>query len=94
MTDFCVGIPEAELPRIFERFHRVPESKGRTYEGTGISIVFSVFIVLGIGLAMVNELVKLHGGTIQAYSKFGTGSMFVVTIPTGLEKSFLWLIFF
>ena len=66
-----IGIPEEEVPRLFERFHRVPDAYGRTHEGTGI------------GLAMVNELVKLHGGNIQAYSKLKQGSSFIVTIPLG-----------
>jgi signal transduction histidine kinase len=45
------GIPADELPRLFERFHRVEGAKGRTYEGSGI------------GLALVQELTRLHGGS-------------------------------
>src|SRR5581483_1864540 len=52
VQDTGTGIPEAELPRIFERFHRVENVRARTYEGTGI------------GLALVQELVKLHGGSV------------------------------
>jgi signal transduction histidine kinase len=78
-----LGIPEAELPRIFERFHRIPDSGGRSHEGTGILTFFSILIFSGIGLAMVNELVKLHEGTIQVYSKLNTGSLFVITFATG-----------
>ena len=52
VRDTGIGIPEAELPRIFERFHRIEGAVGRTHEGTGI------------GLALVDELVRLHGGTV------------------------------
>ena len=71
VQDTGVGIPAAEMPRLFERFHRVEGTQGRTHEGTGI------------GLALVQELVKLHGGMIQAESKLGKGSRFVVSIPLG-----------
>ncbi|HEX8800524.1 MAG TPA: ATP-binding protein, partial [Terriglobales bacterium] len=73
VSDTGVGIPDEELSRIFERFHRVESIQGRTAEGTGI------------GLALVKELVKLHGGTIRADSKIGRGSVFTVTIPMGNE---------
>ena len=53
VRDTGAGFRETELPRIFERFHRVEGAIGRTHEGTGI------------GLALVQELVKLHGGTID-----------------------------
>jgi signal transduction histidine kinase len=71
IADSGVGIPEHELPRIFERFHRVEGARGRTHEGSGI------------GLALVQELVKLHGGTIRAQSALGTGTSFEVRIPLG-----------
>ncbi len=71
VEDTGTGIPPAELPHIFERFHRVEGSKGRTIEGTGI------------GLALVEELVKLHGGTIHAASKLNVGSTFTVSLPLG-----------
>ncbi|MDR3607577.1 MAG: ATP-binding protein [Oligoflexia bacterium] len=71
VQDSGTGIPEHELPRIFERFHRVEGAQGRSYEGTGI------------GLSLVQELVKLHGGTIGVRSVFGQGSVFTVRIPTG-----------
>jgi signal transduction histidine kinase/two-component SAPR family response regulator len=71
VRDTGVGIPIHELPRLFERFHRVEGQLGRTQEGTGI------------GLALVNELVRLHGGNVTAESVPGQGSMFTVTIPTG-----------
>jgi PAS domain S-box-containing protein len=71
VRDTGTGIPENELPRIFERFHRIEKVRARTYEGTGI------------GLALVQELVKLHGGSIRVESTVGSGSSFHVTIPTG-----------
>lgn len=71
ITDTGTGIPESELPRIFERFHRIEGSRGRTHEGTGI------------GLALVQELVKLHGGSISVTSREGQGSCFRVRIPFG-----------
>src|SRR3989442_1490858 len=71
VTDTGVGIPEAELPRLFERFHRVKGAKSRTHEGTGI------------GLALVQELVSLHGGTVGIESKEGKGSTFMVTVKAG-----------
>ena len=71
VTDTGLGIPEAELPRIFERFHRVTGVSGRTHEGTGI------------GLALVRELVELHGGQVSVESEVGRGSTFRVRIPKG-----------
>jgi PAS domain S-box-containing protein len=71
VRDTGTGIPAAEVPRLFERFHRVAGARGRSYEGTGI------------GLALVQELVKLHGGTIHAESEAGRGSIFRVKIPLG-----------
>ena len=73
VSDTGVGISEEELPHMFERFHRVEGTRGRTHEGTGI------------GLALVQELVKLHQGTIVVTSKEGVGTTFTVTIPKGKE---------
>lgn len=71
VRDTGVGIPSAEMPRLFERFHRIENIRSRTHEGTGI------------GLALVHELVKIHGGTLRAESTLGVGSAFVATIPLG-----------
>ena len=73
VKDTGPGIPSHELPKMFERFHRVETITGRTHEGTGI------------GLSMVKELVHLHGGTIQVESTEQVGSTFTVTIPVGKE---------
>ncbi len=72
VADTGVGIPDEELPRLFERFHRVESTHGRTHEGSGI------------GLALVQELVKLHGGTIEAASVLGKGTTLRVRIPLGV----------
>lgn len=71
IADTGTGIPESDLPRLFERFHRVEGASGRTFEGSGI------------GLALVQELVKLHGGKVSVESTPGRGSTFRVFIPKG-----------
>lgn len=71
VQDSGVGIPQAEIPRLFERFHRVESTRGRTQEGSGI------------GLALVQELVKLHGGRIEVSSELGQGTTFRVRVPFG-----------
>src|SRR6185369_15780417 len=71
VSDTGTGIPEGELPHLFERFHRVKGARGRSYEGSGI------------GLALVQELVNLHGGAVRVKSELGRGSTFTVSIPTG-----------
>jgi len=73
VRDTGVGIPEEQRDLVFERFHRIESIQARTYEGTGI------------GLALVLELVKLHGGNVRVESAVGGGSTFSVTIPTGKE---------
>ena len=72
VTDTGVGVPAAEMPRLFERFHRIETSRARSVEGSGI------------GLALVKELVGLHGGTITADSREGAGSTFTVRLPFGV----------
>ncbi|RKH61414.1 PAS domain S-box protein [Corallococcus interemptor] len=71
VSDTGTGIPEDQLPRVFDRFHRVEGARGRSHEGSGI------------GLALVRELVELHGGRVFARSTLGQGSTFTVTLPTG-----------
>src|SRR5262249_38278482 len=73
VADTGVGIPAHELPHMFERFHRVAGTGGRTHEGTGI------------GLSLVHELVRLHGGEIAVQSIPGQGSTFTVSIPLGMS---------
>jgi signal transduction histidine kinase len=69
--DSGVGIPAAELSRVFERFHRIEGTRSRSYEGSGI------------GLALVRDLARLHGGDIAVESREGKGTTFTVTVPTG-----------
>lgn len=71
VRDTGIGIAKTELPHLFERFHRVEGAHGRTQEGTGI------------GLAMVAEVVKMHGGTVEVESAPGAGSNFTVSVPIG-----------
>jgi signal transduction histidine kinase len=72
VEDTGVGIAENELPRLFERFHRVKGAKSRTHEGTGI------------GLALVKELAALHGGTVSVQSQEDKGTIFAVTVRAGV----------
>ncbi|HXP57702.1 MAG TPA: SpoIIE family protein phosphatase [Streptosporangiaceae bacterium] len=71
VTDTGVGVAAAEMPRLFERFHRIPNARSRSNEGSGI------------GLALVRELVGLHGGTITAASTEGAGTEFTIRLPFG-----------
>jgi signal transduction histidine kinase/serine phosphatase RsbU (regulator of sigma subunit)/DNA-binding NarL/FixJ family response regulator len=73
VSDSGIGIPGEEIPRLFERFHRVSEARGRSHEGSGI------------GLALVHELVGLHDGVISVQSDLGSGSSFRVRIPYGQD---------
>src|SRR6185436_571882 len=71
VSDTGVGIPAEQLPHVFERFRRVPNARSRTHEGTGI------------GLALVQELVRLHQGEVSVESREGTGTTFTVHVPLG-----------
>jgi len=73
VRDSGVGIPAEEMPRLFERFHRIPNMRSRTHEGSGI------------GLALVQELVKLHNGSVNAESRLGEGTTFFVRVPFGKD---------
>lgn len=69
VRDTGVGISPAHLPYIFERFWRADESRSRSTGGSGL------------GLAITRKLVEAHGGTIEATSRLGVGSEFVVRLP-------------
>ncbi len=71
VRDTGTGIAAADLPHIFERFYRSEGARSRTHEGSGI------------GLALVHELVHLHGGEVRVESAVGRGTTFVVSIPRG-----------
>ncbi len=71
VQDTGEGMAAAELPKLFTRFYRAEGTRSRSHEGSGI------------GLAFVQELVQLHGGTITAESQLGQGSTFAVRLPLG-----------
>jgi signal transduction histidine kinase/DNA-binding response OmpR family regulator len=71
VSDTGVGIAAEELPRIFERFHRIDGARSRSHEGSGI------------GLALVHELVRMHGGDVDVRSAVGEGTTFRVRLPKG-----------
>ena len=73
VRDTGTGIPAHELPLIFDRFHRVQGARARTHEGTGI------------GLALVQELIRLHGGEVRVESSVGKGTTFALTVPFGSQ---------
>jgi PAS domain S-box-containing protein len=75
VADTGTGIAAEDLPRVFERFHRIRSARARTHEGTGI------------GLALVRELVRAHDGTISVDSQPGAGSTFTVAIPARFEDA-------
>ena len=67
VSDTGVGIPEDQLPLVFERFYRADSA--RTEEG------------LGLGLSIARQIAEAHGGTIEVRSKVGVGSTFVLLLP-------------
>jgi signal transduction histidine kinase len=71
VKDTGVGIPADHVHRLFERFYRVEGSRARTHEGSGI------------GLALVQEIARMHGGSVHAESTPGVGTTFSVRIPKG-----------
>ncbi|MEL6936813.1 MAG: ATP-binding protein, partial [Cyanobacteria bacterium J06607_17] len=73
IEDTGIGIRKEQLPHIFERFQQADGSASRTHEGTGL------------GLALVKELVALHGGDVRVSSAYGAGTLFTVELPLGAD---------
>jgi len=71
VQDNGIGIREDQIPYLFDRFRQADGSTNRSYEGSGL------------GLALVRELVELHGGNISVDSTYGKGSIFTVWVPIG-----------
>ncbi|MGW5582165.1 SpoIIE family protein phosphatase [Micromonospora chokoriensis] len=71
VVDTGIGVPAEEMPRLFERFHRIDNARSRSNEGSGI------------GLALVRELVGLQGGDVSADSTVGQGTTFTIGLPFG-----------
>jgi signal transduction histidine kinase len=73
VEDTGIGIPQEQLPLLFEKFHQLDTPYRRRYEGTGL------------GLALTKQLVELHRGRIEVESTVGVGSIFTVWIPVQPE---------
>lgn len=73
VADTGIGIPPDQQARIFDRFYQVDGSASRRYEG------------MGLGLALVKEVIEAHGGTIDVDSVVGKGSIFTVALPISGE---------
>jgi two-component system phosphate regulon sensor histidine kinase PhoR len=75
VSDEGPGIPEEDLPRVFERFYRVDKSRARDPGGTGL------------GLAIVKHLVELHGGSVRAENRLAGGTRVAITLPAASRQS-------
>lgn len=71
VEDTGIGIAQEQIPFLFERFRQAEGSENRSYEGTGL------------GLALVKELVEVHGGKVTVDSVYGSGTNFTISLPSG-----------
>jgi signal transduction histidine kinase len=71
VADQGIGIPENDLPRIFERFYRADKSRSNEHSGTGL------------GLSIVKHIAQLHSGSVEAESELGKGTTISVVLPIG-----------
>ena len=69
VTDNGIGIPEKDLPRLFDRFYRVDKARSRESGGTGL------------GLSIAQEILNQHKGSIEISSEFGKGTSVLITMP-------------
>ena len=69
ISDTGVGIPEEDLPHVFDRFYRVDKARSRDTGGTGL------------GLSIVQQIVRLHAGSVTVQSELGKGTTFTVQLP-------------
>jgi len=69
ISDTGVGIPETDLPHVFDRFYRVDKARSRDTGGTGL------------GLSIVQQIVRLHAGSVTVASEVGKGTTFTVQLP-------------
>ena len=75
MTDNGIGIPEKDLPRLFDRFYRVDKARSRESGGTGL------------GLSIAQELLNQHKGKIEISSVYGEGTSVTITMPAALPQA-------
>jgi signal transduction histidine kinase len=73
VSDTGIGIPEDQIPHLFERFYRAEEA--RSTEG------------LGLGLSIARQIAEDHEGSIEVRSKLREGSTFIIRIPRGIPRS-------
>ncbi|EOR23467.1 multi-sensor signal transduction histidine kinase, partial [Niallia nealsonii AAU1] len=75
IEDTGSGIPEEDLPYVFERFYKADKARTRGNAGTGL------------GLAIVKNIIDAHGGDISVYSKYGRGTTFFIFLPRNREEN-------